>query len=59
MLSYDLIFSYSQVIDQGPSALLFFILTILQEAYNRCYRNGFLLSVYLSVRESTCSLNIS
>ena len=25
MLSYDLIISHSQVIDQGPSALLFFI----------------------------------
>ena len=28
---------------------LVFILTILQEAYNRGYRNGFLLSVHLSV----------
>ena len=50
MLSYDIIIGHSQVINQGPSALLFFILSILQEAYNRGYRNDFLLSVHLSVR---------
>ena len=37
------------MIDQGPSALLF-LYTILQEAYNRGYRNDFLMSVHLSVR---------
>ena len=50
MLSYDLIISHSQVSGQGTSALLFFILTILQGAYNRGHMNDFLLSVHLSVR---------
>ena len=37
MLSDDIIINHSQVIDQGPSALLFLYITILQEAIGMAF----------------------